>query len=129
MRGMVIDGLSTPTVSLQIVCPAITCFGFGFDPILSGVAAMIVIGMGMITPPVALNVFAARGGGRRGRCRRRRSSARRRHPGCRPSDPRFHLRLNGARMASRKARGLTPPRAFIMFRAYSGAPRGASRKR
>ncbi len=34
---------------------------FGFDPIWFGVVAVIVIEMGMITPPVGLNVFVVRG--------------------------------------------------------------------
>ena len=32
----------------------------GFDPIWFGVVAVIVIEMGMITPPVGLNVFVVR---------------------------------------------------------------------
>ncbi|MEZ5721811.1 MAG: TRAP transporter large permease subunit [Paracoccaceae bacterium] len=33
----------------------------GFDPIWFGVIAVIVIEMGMITPPVGLNVFVVKG--------------------------------------------------------------------
>jgi tripartite ATP-independent transporter DctM subunit len=57
--GMFMDGLSMLVITIPIVFPIIT--GFGFDPIWFGVVAVIVIEMGMITPPVGLNVFVVRG--------------------------------------------------------------------
>lgn len=57
--GMFMDGLSMLVITIPIVFPVIT--GFGFDPIWFGVVAVIVIEMGMITPPVGLNVFVVRG--------------------------------------------------------------------
>ncbi len=53
--GMFLDGLSMLVVTIPIVFPVIT--GLGFDPIWFGVVAVIVIEMGMITPPVGLNVL------------------------------------------------------------------------
>ncbi|MEC7760667.1 MAG: TRAP transporter large permease [Pseudomonadota bacterium] len=57
--GMFMDGLSMLVITMPIFFPIIT--GFGFDPIWFGVIAVIAIEMGMITPPVGLNVFVVRG--------------------------------------------------------------------
>ncbi len=57
--GMFMDGLSMLVITIPIFFPVIT--GFGFDPIWFGVVAVIVIEMGMITPPVGINVFVVRG--------------------------------------------------------------------
>ena len=59
VMGMFMDGLSMLVISIPIVFPVIT--SLGFDPIWFGVVAVIVIEMGMITPPVGLNVFVVRG--------------------------------------------------------------------
>jgi len=56
--GMFMDGLSMLVITVPIVFPIITALGF--DPIWFGVVAVIVIEMGMITPPVGLNVFVVR---------------------------------------------------------------------
>lgn len=57
--GMFLDGLSMLVVTIPIVFPVIQ--ELGFDPIWFGVVAVIVIEMGMITPPVGLNVFVVKG--------------------------------------------------------------------
>ena len=57
--GMFLDGLSMLVVTIPIVFPIIT--GHGLDPIWFGVVAVIVVEMGMITPPVGLNVFVVKG--------------------------------------------------------------------
>lgn len=59
VMGMFMDGLSMLVISIPIVYPVI--LSLGFDPIWFGVIAVIVIEMGMITPPVGLNVFVVRG--------------------------------------------------------------------
>jgi tripartite ATP-independent transporter DctM subunit len=59
LLGMFLDGLSMLVVTISIVFPVIV--GHGFDPIWFGVIAVIVIEMGMITPPVGLNVFVVKG--------------------------------------------------------------------
>jgi len=59
IMGMFMDGLSMLVISVPIVFPVITALGF--DPIWFGVVAVIVVEMGMITPPVGLNVFVVRG--------------------------------------------------------------------
>lgn len=56
--GMFLDGLAMLVVTIPIFFPVIV--GLGFDPIWFGVIAVIVIEMGMITPPVGLNVFVVR---------------------------------------------------------------------
>ncbi|WP_445682788.1 TRAP transporter large permease [Radicibacter daui] len=57
--GMFLDGLSMLVITLPIVFPVIKALGF--DPIWFGVVAVIMIEMGMITPPVGLNVFVVKG--------------------------------------------------------------------
>jgi tripartite ATP-independent transporter DctM subunit len=57
--GMFLDGLSMLVVTIPIVFPIM--MQNGFDPIWFGVVAVIVVEMGMITPPVGMNVFVVRG--------------------------------------------------------------------
>jgi TRAP-type C4-dicarboxylate transport system permease large subunit len=56
--GMFMDGLAMLVVTIPIFFPIMT--GLGFDPIWFGVIAVILIEMGMITPPVGLNVFVVK---------------------------------------------------------------------
>lgn len=53
--GMFLDGLAMLVITIPIYHPVV--MALGFDPIWFGVIAVIVIEMGMITPPVGLNVF------------------------------------------------------------------------
>ena len=53
--GMVIEGLSLMVITLPIVFPVIV--GLGFDPIWFGVIMVIVLEMGLISPPVGVNCF------------------------------------------------------------------------
>ncbi|PQO23257.1 C4-dicarboxylate ABC transporter permease [Rhodobacteraceae bacterium WD3A24] len=55
LLGMVIEGLSLLVITLPIVFPVI--IGFGFDPIWFGVIMVIVLEMGLISPPVGVNCF------------------------------------------------------------------------
>ena len=57
--GMFMDGLAMLVVTVPIVYPIM--MSFGFDPIWFGVVVVIVIEMGMISPPVGMNVFVVRG--------------------------------------------------------------------
>ncbi|MGH6760746.1 MAG: TRAP transporter large permease [Phyllobacterium sp.] len=57
--GMFFDGLAMLVVTLPVVFPIIV--GLGFDPIWFGVIAVIVVEMGLITPPVGINVFVVKG--------------------------------------------------------------------
>jgi tripartite ATP-independent transporter DctM subunit len=58
MLGMFMDGLAMLVVTIPIFFPIM--MGLGFDPIWFGVIAVILIEMGMITPPVGLNVFVVK---------------------------------------------------------------------
>lgn len=51
-------GVKSDPVSKTIVFPII--LQLGYDPIWFGVIAVIVIEMGMITPPVGINVFVVK---------------------------------------------------------------------
>jgi len=57
--GMFFDGLAMLVVTMPVVFPIIT--GLDFDPIWFGVVCVIVIEMGLITPPVGINVFVVKG--------------------------------------------------------------------
>jgi tripartite ATP-independent transporter DctM subunit len=56
--GMFLDGLSMLVVTIPIVFPIM--MQNGFDPIWFGVVAVILVEMGMITPPVGMNVFVVK---------------------------------------------------------------------
>ncbi len=53
--GCFFDGLSMMIMTLPIVFPLLT--GLGFDPIWLGVIVTIMIEVGMLTPPVGMNLF------------------------------------------------------------------------
>lgn len=53
--GMFIEGLSLMVITLPIVFPLVTALGF--DPIWFGVIMVIVLEMGLISPPVGVNCF------------------------------------------------------------------------
>ncbi|MFN3954045.1 MAG: TRAP transporter large permease [Pararhodobacter sp.] len=55
LLGMVIEGLSLLVITLPIVFPVI--LALGFDPIWFGVIMVIVLEMGLISPPVGVNCF------------------------------------------------------------------------
>ncbi|CDN96466.1 MULTISPECIES: TRAP transporter large permease [Alphaproteobacteria] len=56
--GMFMDGLAMLVVTVPIFYPIM--MSMGFDPIWFGVVAVIMIEMGMITPPVGMNVFVVK---------------------------------------------------------------------
>jgi C4-dicarboxylate transporter, DctM subunit len=55
LLGMFLEVYSTVTLTIPIVFPIITALGF--DPIWFGVIIVLVIEMGLITPPVGINAF------------------------------------------------------------------------
>jgi tripartite ATP-independent transporter DctM subunit len=57
--GCIMDIVAGMLTTLPIVYPVIQ--KLGFDPIWFGVVTVIIMEMGMITPPVGLNVFAVAG--------------------------------------------------------------------
>ena len=52
--GCIFDGLSLMIMTLPIVFPLLT--GYGFDPIWIGVIITVMIEVGQVTPPVGLNL-------------------------------------------------------------------------
>ncbi len=56
--GMVIEGLSLMVISLPVVFPLI--IQLGFDPIWFGVIMVLVLEMGLISPPVGVNCFVVK---------------------------------------------------------------------
>ena len=57
--GMFIDTVSMIVMTLPIVFPII--INLGHDPVWFGIVIVILVEMGMITPPVGLNVFTIQG--------------------------------------------------------------------
>ncbi len=55
LMGMIFDGLSMMVMTLPVVFPLMT--GLGYDPIWLGVVITILIEIGMLTPPVGMNLF------------------------------------------------------------------------
>jgi tripartite ATP-independent transporter DctM subunit len=53
--GMFIDSISMMVLTLGVVFPVIT--NLGYDPIWFGVILVILIEIGLITPPVGINLF------------------------------------------------------------------------
>jgi len=57
--GMFLEGFSMLVLTLPIVVPIVTALGF--DLIWFGVLMVIVLEMGLISPPVGINVFVVKG--------------------------------------------------------------------
>ena len=57
--GMFLDGIGMLLLTIPIVLPAVTALGF--DPIFFGVLVVRMVEIGLITPPVGLNIFTIQG--------------------------------------------------------------------
>jgi C4-dicarboxylate transporter DctM subunit len=57
--GMFLDIFAAIVLTIPVIFPLVT--KMGFDPIWFGVVMVLVMEMGLITPPVGLNVFALSG--------------------------------------------------------------------
>jgi len=57
--GSIFETVSAMLITLPFVLPLVT--GLGYDPIWWAVINVVVIELGMITPPIGLNVFVLRG--------------------------------------------------------------------
>lgn len=55
LLGMIFDGLSMMVMTLPVVFPLLT--GVGYDAIWLGVVVTMMIEIGMLTPPVGMNLF------------------------------------------------------------------------
>ncbi|MGE0746350.1 MAG: TRAP transporter large permease [Rhodospirillales bacterium] len=59
LLGMFLEGFAMLVLTLPIVFPIITALGF--DPVWFGIFVVIVLEMGLISPPVGINVFVVKG--------------------------------------------------------------------
>jgi hypothetical protein len=57
--GTIFDGLSMMIMTLPIVFPLLV--GLGYDPVWLGVLITLLIEIGMLTPPVGMNIFVLTG--------------------------------------------------------------------
>lgn len=57
--GSIFDTIAAMVLTLPFVYPLVT--GLGYDPIWWGVVNVVVIELGMITPPIGINVFVLHG--------------------------------------------------------------------
>lgn len=57
--GMFLDAFSMLVITLPIIFPVVT--GLGFDPIWFGILAIKMCEIGLITPPIGLNVYVIAG--------------------------------------------------------------------
>jgi TRAP-type C4-dicarboxylate transport system permease large subunit len=55
MLGMVMEELAIVLLTIPVFFPVIT--GLGFDPIWFGILIVTIVEIGMISPPVGLNLF------------------------------------------------------------------------
>ena len=55
VMGCVLDALAMIILTIPIFFPIV--LGLGFDPIWFGVIVVMVVALGLITPPVGMNVF------------------------------------------------------------------------
>ena len=59
VMGCLLDPMAIMVISLPIIFPIVT--QLGFDPVWFGIVVTINVEMGMITPPVGLNLFILKG--------------------------------------------------------------------
>jgi tripartite ATP-independent transporter DctM subunit len=57
--GMFLEGFAMLVLTLPIVFPIVTALGY--DPIWFGIFIVVVLEMGLISPPVGINVFVVKG--------------------------------------------------------------------
>ena len=57
--GMFLDVISAVILTIPIIYPLV--LALGFDPIWYGVVIVIIIEMGVVTPPIGINVFILAG--------------------------------------------------------------------
>ncbi len=62
LLGMFLDSISLITMTLPVVFPMMTAIGF--DPIWLGIVLVVLVEIGLITPPVGMNLFVLQGVGK-----------------------------------------------------------------
>jgi C4-dicarboxylate transporter, DctM subunit len=58
VMGCFLEGIGMVLITVPVFLPVVT--GYGFDPILFGVLVAILVELGLITPPVGMNLFIIR---------------------------------------------------------------------
>jgi TRAP-type C4-dicarboxylate transport system permease large subunit len=59
LLGMFLEGFAMLILTIPIVFPVI--MALGYDPVWFGVIVVVVLEMGLISPPVGVNVFVVKG--------------------------------------------------------------------
>jgi len=59
LLGMFLEGFAILVLTVPIIFPIM--IGMGYDPIWFGIFMVIVLEMGLISPPVGINVFVVKG--------------------------------------------------------------------
>ena len=57
--GCIMDGISILFLTMPILFPVL--MGYGFDPIWFGIVLVVLIEIGLITPPMGINLFVIKG--------------------------------------------------------------------
>jgi C4-dicarboxylate transporter DctM subunit len=57
--GLFLDGVSITVLTLPVALPLV--LAAGFDPVWFGVFLVIMVELGLVTPPVGLNLFVVQG--------------------------------------------------------------------
>lgn len=58
VMGCFLEGIGMVLITVPVFLPVVT--GYGFDPILFGILVAILVELGLITPPVGMNLFIIR---------------------------------------------------------------------
>ncbi|RMH53834.1 MAG: TRAP transporter large permease [Alphaproteobacteria bacterium] len=56
--GCFLEGFGMVLITVPVFLPIVT--GFGFDPVLFGILVVVLVELGLITPPVGMNLFIIR---------------------------------------------------------------------
>lgn len=59
VMGIFFDGISMMIITLPVIFPVVTAVGY--DPVWFGVAFVIIMEVGLLTPPVGLNLYVIHG--------------------------------------------------------------------
>jgi len=58
VMGCFLEGIGMVLITVPVFLPVVV--GYGFDPILFGVLVAVLVELGLITPPVGMNLFIIR---------------------------------------------------------------------
>ena len=58
VMGCFLEGIGMVLITVPVFLPVVT--GYGFDPVWFGVLVAVLVELGLITPPVGMNLFIIR---------------------------------------------------------------------